>query len=123
MIDGDPYAVIDNEDGTVQVGIGSTFDLQGVKSPVIDGLQRLKTAFDQALAGVGPVPVPKRCAGVLFLEDKAAELAPHDKCDDGLVWNAGFSASNMRYWNSKGGTALPYNEYMVVGDVGYFPVK
>jgi hypothetical protein len=103
------YVVFDKGDGTVQVGMHI---IPGIAAPVIDSLENYEGALDSYLAGIGPEPRAKRCAGALKAEKHALMLAPPGKCDNGLYYTGMWSEAGAATWASAGGTAMPYNQYM-----------
>jgi hypothetical protein len=81
-------------------------------APMINSVWDLDRAYKAYKAGTAPKPIPRRCAGALFLAKHYGEPAPTAQCDVGLEWAFGFCAQGGGTWSGVSGTTGPMNGYM-----------
>jgi hypothetical protein len=116
------YYALDNGDGTVQIGIGPGSNKVtglGTGTSVTDSNNDLETAWVSYSLGWRSRPVPRRCAGVLFLNwRKNAGISTTGKCDSGLTWNTNTYTvpTGGTQWNVVPTTSAPMNSYMKMDD-------
>ena len=110
------YAAVENSDGTVAVMIASP--TAGLSVPA--GLARSSDELDEAWSSYvnGALkPMPRRCAGALFLKARRGQTPQAGKCDSGLAWTEA-SSLGAAYWSTVAGTTSPFNSYMRLTPAG-----
>jgi hypothetical protein len=108
------YSVVDNGDGTVAVVVGNAAPAihGGVPPSMVDSTADLDAAYRSYLEGGSAKPLPKRCAGALYLNKTFGEPVPEGKCDSGITWSDISCEAGAEPWTSVPGTTAPMNEYM-----------
>jgi uncharacterized protein YjbI with pentapeptide repeats len=114
------YMTVDNGDGTVGILIGDAAppSLGAMPSGMKNSMQDIGSAYTQWLAGTGPKPSPRRCAGALYLNKYFGEPMPPGKCDAGIAWASSTCIEGHKKWNTVWGTTFPMNSYMLMTQYG-----
>jgi hypothetical protein len=117
------YYTVDNGDGTVAVKIhDGGFPAPG--SGVTWSNGSLGDAYNQWQIGYRAAkPVPRRCAGALYLNWRYGVPVPAGKCDSGLAWASGSCTGSGKRWNTVSGTTAPFNAYMEMPLGGSYPFQ
>ena len=106
------YVALDMGDGNVKVIIDDTAS-RTHKMP--GGVRNSVWELDRAYKGAPSTrkPVPKRCAGSLYLNKRYGVPMPAGQCDSGLEWAAGFCTRGGATWRTVTGASAPVmNDYM-----------
>jgi uncharacterized protein YjbI with pentapeptide repeats len=111
------YIALDMGNGQVKVVLDDTSARTPVmpnvgSAPMINSVWDLDRAYKAYKDLKAPQPVPRRCAGALYLNKKYQEPMPTTQCDTGLEWSFGFCARGGKPWSKTAGTTGPMNGYM-----------
>jgi hypothetical protein len=111
------YHVFANADGTMGVGVS---EVRAAGGAVVSSFSDLLNSYNAWQRGYGPKPVPIRCSGALYLNQRFGEPIPAGKCDSGLsfVTEASDYPKGHVDWTAVPGAPAPMNQYMLRAQAG-----
>jgi uncharacterized protein YjbI with pentapeptide repeats len=110
------YSALENTDGTVQIAVGPGAAVIDPRLLVVsDNNFQLVFAWAAYTQYGLKKPVPRRCAGALFLKAQYNQPVAAGKCDTGVVWSdLTSSLPGVAKWSTVSGTTAPMNSYMLM---------